>query len=93
MDAVTSSALAALLPRNDTEPSVIILSDGTVIVSDGTHDNQGPQINLVIWALTGISFGFLALRIYCKALRGRGYWWDDYVLVLAWVSLQPDSNL
>jgi len=49
------------------------------------HDDQGPQLNFTIWLLTGLSAGFLALRLYCKYLRGRGLWWDDYVLVVAWV--------
>ena len=49
------------------------------------HDDQGPQLNFTIWLLAGLSSGFLGLRLYCKFLRGRGLWWDDYVLALAWV--------
>ncbi len=51
------------------------------------HDDDGPQLNFTIWLLAVLSFGFLSLRIYCKFLRGRGLWWDDYVLVAAWVRL------
>ncbi len=51
------------------------------------HDDQGPQLNFTIWLLAILSFGFLALRIYCKFIRRRGLWWDDYVLVAAWVRL------
>lgn len=38
---------------------------------------------------------FLALRIYCKFLaRGRrGLWWDDWILVAAWVLLVLDAAL
>jgi len=50
------------------------------------HDDQGSQLNFTIWLLAALSCGFLSLRIYCKFLRGRGLWWDDYVLCAAWVS-------
>lgn len=46
----------------------------------------GPQINFVIWFLTAVSSAFLALRVYCKFLRHRGLWWDDYLLIGSWVS-------
>jgi hypothetical protein len=46
----------------------------------------GPQINLAIWFLTAVSSAFLALRVYCKFLRHRGLWWDDYLLIGSWVS-------
>lgn len=50
------------------------------------HDNGGPKLNAVIWLLTGISAVFLGLRVYCKFLRHKGLWWDDYLLIMAWVS-------
>ncbi|KIH92540.1 hypothetical protein SPBR_02831 [Sporothrix brasiliensis 5110] len=56
-------------------------------VADLPHDNQAPQLNFTIWLLTGLSLGFLILRVYCKFLRGRGLWWDDYVLITSWISL------
>lgn len=46
----------------------------------------GPQINFTLWLLTALSSAFLALRVYCKFLRHRGLWWDDHLLILAWVS-------
>lgn len=53
------------------------------------HDDLGPQLNFTIWLLTALSLGFLGLRLYCKFLRGRGLWWDDHVLIAAWVSSPP----
>jgi len=50
------------------------------------HDNDGPKLNAVIWTLTGVSAVFLALRLYCKTSRAKGMWWDDWVLLAAWVS-------
>lgn len=48
-------------------------------------ENYGPQINFTIWLLTALSAMFLALRVYCKFLRHRGLWWDDYILIASWV--------
>lgn len=49
-------------------------------------EDYGPQVNFTIWLLTALSAAFLALRVYCKFLRHRGLWWDDHVLIAAWVS-------
>jgi hypothetical protein len=51
------------------------------------HDTIGPKLNAVIWTLTGVSAAFVALRLYCKITRSKGLWWDDHVLVAAWVRL------
>lgn len=48
--------------------------------------NEGKELNVAIWCLTAFSWLFLALRIYCKVWRRRSLWWDDYILILAWVS-------
>ncbi|CAK7225188.1 hypothetical protein SCUCBS95973_005777 [Sporothrix curviconia] len=64
----------------------------TIPAADLPHDNQAPQLNFTIWLLTGLSVGFLSLRIYCKFLRGRGLWWDDYVLISSWLSLALASG-
>jgi len=55
------------------------------------HDNAGPRLNVVIWVLTGLSGVFLCLRLYCKRLRGKGLWWDDWLLTAAWVSVFPSG--
>jgi hypothetical protein len=57
------------------------------------HDDLGPQLNLVFWLLTGLAFGFLNLRIYCKIRRGRHLWWDDYVLIASWVNPPSPSHI
>ncbi|KAK4153813.1 hypothetical protein C8A00DRAFT_43316 [Chaetomidium leptoderma] len=57
-------------------------------VDDGlTHEDLGPQLNLVFWLLTGLATVFLILRLYCKFHRSRSLWWDDHFLIAAWVSL------
>jgi|SRR3569833_528627 len=50
------------------------------------HNHQGPKLIATIWCLTGLAAVFLSLRIYCKFLRHKGLWWDDYILMAAWVS-------
>ena len=51
------------------------------------HDNAGPKLNGVIWALTALSGLILGLRVYCRLSRRKGLWWDDGFLIAAWVSM------
>ncbi|KAI1073234.1 hypothetical protein LB507_010845 [Fusarium sp. FIESC RH6] len=39
--------------------------------------------SLSLLILSGI---FLGLRLYCKVIRRRGFWWDDHVLIASWIS-------
>ena len=50
------------------------------------HDDSGPRVLISIWLLTGMATVFLAVRIWCKFLTRRLLWWDDYILILSWVS-------
>ncbi|KAL1841238.1 hypothetical protein VTJ49DRAFT_7306 [Mycothermus thermophilus] len=49
--------------------------------------NLGPYLNRVIWSLAGLATLFLGLRVYCKLLRKRALWWDDYFLIASWIAL------
>ena len=49
------------------------------------HDNYGPHLLGAIWTLWAVASVFLILRVYCKWFRHRGLWWDDWVLIAAWV--------
>lgn len=73
---------ATALLRNSTSDDAAASSDSSAQLS---HNNYGPQISFTIWFLAALSSLFLALRIYCKALRKRGLWWDDHVLIASWV--------
>ncbi|KAJ4417115.1 hypothetical protein N0V85_001997 [Neurospora sp. IMI 360204] len=57
------------------------------------HDNAGIRLNIVIWVLIGLSGAFLGLRVYCKFSRRKGLWWDDIMLIGAWVCLGVESAL
>ncbi|KAK3988442.1 hypothetical protein QBC44DRAFT_371097 [Cladorrhinum sp. PSN332] len=47
------------------------------------HDDAGPQLLAVGWSLWCMAAAFLATRIYCKRVGGRGLWWDDHFLFAA----------
>ncbi|KAK3496028.1 hypothetical protein B0T13DRAFT_529124 [Neurospora crassa] len=57
------------------------------------HRSRVALVNFSCWFLTAFATLFLGLRIYCKRYRGRGLWWDDYVLILSWISLTTSSAL
>lgn len=49
--------------------------------------DPGPVVIAAIWSMFAISSCFLILRVYCRAIRTRAMWWDDYLLVAGWVWL------
>ncbi|OTB04629.1 hypothetical protein M426DRAFT_261904 [Hypoxylon sp. CI-4A] len=55
---------------------------------NGTHTpGAGHWINAVTWVLIGLATTFLILRLFCKLKRGRGLWWDDWILIASWLVL------
>ncbi|KAE9378639.1 hypothetical protein N431DRAFT_325815 [Stipitochalara longipes BDJ] len=61
--------------------------------ADLPHDNYGPRLNVAIWFLTGLAAVFLGLRLYCKRIRQNKLWWDDYILIAAFVALLTQTSL
>lgn len=51
----------------------------------GADVDLGPTLDIVVWVLISLSGLIMGLRLWCKWLRHRGLWWDDYVLISAWV--------
>ncbi|KAH8898213.1 hypothetical protein GQ53DRAFT_817506 [Thozetella sp. PMI_491] len=51
------------------------------------HDDVGPRVMVSTWLLTALATVFLGVRVWCKLKSRRLLWWDDYVLILSWVSL------
>ncbi len=66
---------------------VILAGSGNATSSPaaGPAEDVGTRIQVAVWVLTTISGLFLALRLHCKFLKSRGLWWDDHVLMAAWV--------
>ncbi|KAK5662132.1 hypothetical protein OQA88_8037 [Cercophora sp. LCS_1] len=58
-----------------------------------SNETTAPLMQTVIWTLVGVSALFLALRLYCKHLAHRCLWYDDHVLVAAWLALAADAGL
>ncbi|KAK0737829.1 hypothetical protein B0T18DRAFT_354511, partial [Schizothecium vesticola] len=56
-----------------------------------TVESMAPLMRIVCWLLVSISGLFLSLRLYCKYLQSRGLWWDDHVLIMAWLALVADT--
>ncbi|EWG55199.1 hypothetical protein FVEG_13238 [Fusarium verticillioides 7600] len=53
----------------------------------------GATIIAVCVSLTVLAGLFLGLRLYCKVIRRRGFWWDDHILIAAWVCLAIGTGL
>ncbi|KAH8682746.1 hypothetical protein BX600DRAFT_430607 [Xylariales sp. PMI_506] len=48
----------------------------------------GCALNIIGWALTGISGSFLGARLYARLTRGhRRLWCDDYFIIASWIFL------
>ncbi|KAK4164281.1 putative integral membrane protein [Cladorrhinum sp. PSN259] len=82
-----AAAVAGILPRQAASPATN--DSGPDLAADHLPHvvDLGPELNTIFWLLTSMSFAFLVFRLYCKFLRGRRLWWDDYVLIAAWISL------
>ncbi|KAB5578193.1 hypothetical protein GE09DRAFT_953002 [Coniochaeta sp. 2T2.1] len=57
------------------------------------HDNAGMRLVVSIWVLNFLALVFLLARVYCKFLRHRGLWWDDGVLIGAYVCSTIETAL
>ncbi|PVH68881.1 hypothetical protein DL98DRAFT_400028, partial [Cadophora sp. DSE1049] len=45
------------------------------------------RLTAVTWIMTGVALMFILLRLYCKRMLRTGFWWDDHLLIVAWVCL------
>ncbi|PHH54867.1 hypothetical protein CFIMG_001264RA [Ceratocystis fimbriata CBS 114723] len=61
--------------------------DADAKLRPGYSDNRGPGIRASCWILGGLSLVFLSLRVYCKFLKHRGLYWDDYLLIASWLAV------
>ncbi|KAI3539386.1 hypothetical protein CABS01_07633 [Colletotrichum abscissum] len=81
---MSSKSLAGLSGRNasSTAPFVIDVSK-----------DPAPRVVASIWAMISVSTVFLFCRVYCKKIRSRGLWTDDYLLVASWIFLLVSTSL
>lgn len=46
----------------------------------------GAYINAIGWLLLSLAGIVVGARIWAKISARKGLWWDDYIVVAAWVS-------
>ncbi|KAK3372343.1 putative integral membrane protein [Podospora didyma] len=54
---------------------------------DASANPQGVLINGLVWFMLILATISVVLRVYCKLIRRRALWWDDYFLISAWIFL------
>ncbi|KAF6838502.1 hypothetical protein CMUS01_04577 [Colletotrichum musicola] len=62
------------------------------LVIDVSKD-PSPRVVSSIWVMLAVSTVFLFLRVYCKKIRCRGLWVDDYLLIASWILLLVSNIL
>ncbi|KAL0938184.1 uncharacterized protein CTRU02_207915 [Colletotrichum truncatum] len=82
--AIGSSMLIPISTRNEA---------ATVQSMMDVSKDPASKVVSSIWSMIAISTVFLFLRVYCKKIRSRGMWVDDYLLVLSWVFLLISNGL
>ncbi|EOD44561.1 hypothetical protein GTA08_BOTSDO04664 [Neofusicoccum parvum] len=62
---------------------------------DSHHGYVNPEkeLNAGIWTLYAGATAFLAARIWTKITRRHGLWYDDYILLAAWLLLTANDIL
>ncbi|KAK0610890.1 hypothetical protein B0T14DRAFT_570819 [Immersiella caudata] len=55
--------------------------------------DYGPRLNALMWLMVSVAALFLFTRLYLKKCQMRGLWWDDYILLAAWVCQTVQSGL
>lgn len=51
----------------------------------------GAYINAIGWVLLSLSGLVVGARVWAKVSARKGLWWDDYIVLAAWVSLSISS--
>lgn len=54
---------------------------------DVVYISPQKEVNLGLWTLFAGAAVFLSLRLWCKWTRRTGLWYDDYILIISWVSV------
>jgi hypothetical protein len=55
--------------------------------------DYGPRLNALMWLMVSVAALFLFTRLYLKKCQMRGLWWDDYILLAAWICQTVQSGL
>ncbi|KAG8163559.1 hypothetical protein KVR01_006856 [Diaporthe batatas] len=78
MNATLASPLLPNLPQTQ--------APTTVVVQLSAEDRYiEPKIDVLGWVMTILSGTVVGLRIYNKFRRRMRLWWDDYIVIVAWI--------
>ncbi|KAK3336361.1 hypothetical protein B0T19DRAFT_36925 [Cercophora scortea] len=58
-----------------------------MIPVSGSENPQGVKLKISLWAMMVSTAIFVGLRLCCKYIRRRALWWDDYYIIVSWVTL------
>jgi len=56
---------------------------------ESTDITRAPQIIIVVWSTLVLSGVLIVLKLLARARKRLRWWWDDYMMVLSWVSKLP----
>lgn len=54
-----------------------------VVTAENEHDSKGPEILVVLWTLTSVTFLIVAARVFTRLKMLRNFGIDDYLIVVA----------
>lgn len=75
-----------VLPRNPDLGTLLTLASlQDMLIQSIDYVNPEIHLNAGIWSLYVGATGFLIARLYSKTIRRHRLWYDDYILILAWV--------
>ncbi|KAI0471713.1 hypothetical protein GGR56DRAFT_655266 [Xylariaceae sp. FL0804] len=57
------------------------------------HHHPKPGVDAAIWTVSSVATIVFGLRLYCRKYRLAGLWWDDLVLLVAWMTLITADSL
>jgi hypothetical protein len=78
MNATLASPLLPPLPQAQAPTMVVV----QVSAEDRYIE---PKIDVLSWVMVILSGTVVGLRIYNKFRRRMQLWWDDYIVIVAWV--------
>ncbi|POS69160.1 hypothetical protein DHEL01_v212447 [Diaporthe helianthi] len=79
MNATFASSLPPLLPQTQPVPTTVVLE------LSAEYRYIEPKIDVLSFVMTILSGTVVGLRIYNKFRRRMRLWWDDYIIVVAWI--------
>lgn len=65
----------------------------SIMTKHFSPDQSAAIVDSAVWTMLMVATSFLALRVYCRAVRARQLWWDDYILTVGWMFMVVASSI